>query len=79
MRDNSVIVFIEVRFREKTAFGFAFDTVDKHKQQKLIKTAQLYLLQHGISEQVNARFDVISATIQQDKPELVWISNAFQS
>lgn len=78
MRDNAAVVFIEVRFREKSEFGFAFDTVDKRKQQKLIKTAQLYLLQHELYEQVSSRFDVISATIQQNKPKLQWIRNAFQ-
>ena len=77
MRESATIVFIEVRSREKSNYGNAFETVNKTKQQKLIRTAQLYLIQQGLYEQVPARFDVISATIQQSKPVLEWIRNAF--
>jgi putative endonuclease len=79
MRDKDSIVFIEVRFRENTAFGDGLDTVNKRKQHKLIKTAQLYLIHKGLYEKVPARFDVISISGGKLKPELSWVKNAFQA
>ena len=79
MLDHTTVVFIEVRYRENTVYGDAFDTVDKIKQNKLIKTAQLYLIQQGTYDKVPARFDVISICKHQGKPELTWVRNAFQN
>ena len=77
MRDHESIVFIEVRYRENSIFGNGLDTVTKSKQQKLIKTAQHYLIQAGLYEKVAARFDVISICQREGKPELIWVKNAF--
>ncbi|MDC1435751.1 YraN family protein [Gammaproteobacteria bacterium] len=79
MHDQGYIVFIEVRYRENSAFGNGLDTVNKSKQQKLIKTAQLYLIQNGLYEKVPTRFDVISISRSKLKPELSWVKNAFQN
>jgi putative endonuclease len=78
MCDQECIVFIEVRYRENADFGNGLDSVNKSKQQKLIKTAQLYLMQEGLYEKVPVRFDVISISSSKLKPELIWIKNAFQ-
>ncbi|MBN4053458.1 YraN family protein [Haliea sp. AH-315-K21] len=77
MRDNDCIVFIEVRYRGNTDFGNGLDTVNKTKQRKLIKTAQHYLIHTGLYEKVPTRFDVISISKREGKPELVWVRNAF--
>ncbi len=79
MSDQGYIVFIEVRYRKNTGFGNGLDTVTKNKQQKLIKTAQLYLIQEGLYEKVPARFDVVSISSGKLKPELIWVKNAFQA
>ncbi len=79
MCDQDCIVFIEVRYRENADFGNGLDTVNKSKQQKLIKTAQLYLIQKGLYEKVPARFDVVSISGSKLTPELIWVKNAFQA
>ncbi len=79
MRDKDTITFIEVRFRENTGFGDGLDSVNRHKQHKLIKTAQFYLVQEGLYEKVPIRFDVISISGGKLKPELCWVKNAFQA
>ncbi len=78
MQDHESIVFVEVRYREKTAFGDGLDSVTSHKQQKLIKTAQLYLTQQGLYDKVAARFDVCSICQPHGKPVINWVKNAFE-
>ncbi|MCX4194390.1 YdbH domain-containing protein, partial [Methylobacterium organophilum] len=41
--DGDTVVFVEVRYRRHAAWGGALESVDARKQQKLIKTAQLFL------------------------------------
>ena len=77
MRDEDCIVFTEVRFRENSDFGNGLETVTKSKQQKLIKTAQYFLIRSGLYEKVAARFDVVSICKHHGKPDLIWIRNAF--
>ena len=79
MQDEDCIVFIEVRYRNNADFGNGLDTVNINKQHKLIKTAQLYLIQKGLYEKIPARFDVISISNGELNPQLCWIKNAFQT
>jgi putative endonuclease len=75
MRDKEYWVFVEVRARTSRAYGSALETVTYSKQQKILKTASLYLTAHQLQEKARVRFDVIS--IEGTPPELTWISNAF--
>ena len=43
---NGVLIFIEVKYRKSASFGTASEMVTYHKQQKLIKTAQFFLMQN---------------------------------
>lgn len=73
MRDDGVLVFIEVRLRSNKNFGGAVASITSSKQQKLILTAQHYLQTHGNHA---CRFDAIlmSKTSTQD---IEWLRNAF--
>ncbi|MBR9909088.1 MAG: YraN family protein [Gammaproteobacteria bacterium] len=75
MQHGDTRVFVEVRYRKSRAFGSAVESVDFRKQQKLIKTAQFYLLQDKDSERLPSRFDVIA--IEGDSNTIEWITNAF--
>ena len=81
MTDKNVLAFIEVRFRKNNKFGGGLESITVTKQQKLRKTAELYLQQNN--QYINARFDVVSmSTIAQtsnNKQEYTfdWIKNAF--
>jgi putative endonuclease len=79
MRDKDYLVFVEVRYRGKEDFGSGAETVSTTKQRKIIRSAQRYLQQKKISQEVFCRFDVISVTLNSEKKlELDWIKNAFQ-
>ncbi len=75
MRDNDYWVFIEVRARASGIYGSALESVTYSKQQKILKTASLYLSAHQLQDKARVRFDVIS--IEGSPPQLTWISNAF--
>jgi len=61
-KDNSTIVFIEVRFRQQIRFGSACETINSTKQKKLVNTAEHYLHTHQLTESIASRFDVIGIT-----------------
>lgn len=63
MRDGSIIVFVEVRYRQRQDYGGALESVDFRKQQKLIRTATFYLQQLGQLDTF-ARIDVVAISGQ---------------
>ncbi len=81
MLDKSVLVFVEVRFRKNDRFGGGLASITPAKQQKLRKTAELYLQKNTRYE--NARFDVVSMSkntqTKHNKQQYCfdWITNAF--
>jgi putative endonuclease len=81
MLDKNMLVFIEVRYRKNNNFGGGLESITTTKQQKLRKTAELYL---QINQHYkNARFDVVSmsktnqTSDNQQKYIFEWITNAF--
>jgi len=71
------IVFVEVRYRKSISFGEAANTVNKSKQNKLIKTAHCYLNYKFRELPINCRFDVISCQGPLDRIKIDWIIGAF--
>lgn len=73
MRDGKTLVFVEVRLRSNASFGGAGMSITPAKQQKLARTAEHYLQQHGST---SCRFDAVlmdKASVQH----IEWIKNAF--
>lgn len=60
MKDNSCIVFVEVRFRRSEAFGGAAASITAKKCQRLAAAAALYLQSRGYSASSPARFDAVA-------------------
>ena len=80
-KDGEYTVFVEVRLRKSNAFGSPADTIDKRKQQKLIKTAQYYAVKNDIYD-TPMRFDAVLINADTDGEKLVntkieIIKNAF--
>jgi len=73
MQDGESLVFIEVRYRGNAAFGGALASVDAHKQKRLVRAAQYYLLQRTWPGP--CRFDVVGFESPSVRPS--WIQNAF--
>ena len=46
MHDKTSLVFVEVRYRQNPYFGSGLETINLTKQNKVIKTAEYYLLTH---------------------------------
>ena len=76
MRQQHVIVFVEVRYRYSHLYGGAAASVTRSKQQKLLHAARLWLARQNASfDTVDCRFDVLAFTGN----EIEWIANAFST
>jgi putative endonuclease len=75
--DDETLVFIEVRYRGQTSHGSALESISFRKQQKILRTASLYLQLNKLWH-LNTRFDVIAIGPGADgRPEIEWIRSAF--
>ena len=54
---DDVYIFVEVKTRAETDYGMASEAVTKSKQQKLVRTAQFYIMEHKLDAAFS--FDVI--------------------
>lgn len=54
------IIFCEVKTRKGSKYGKPFEAVNKTKQKKIRKVAQLFLQQKSYFQSKDVRFDVIS-------------------
>jgi putative endonuclease len=75
---TQTLVFIEVRYRQRTTFGLASDTVDVRKQAKIIRAAQHYLQHTDKFDDFICRFDVIGLEFDLKYPKIDWIKDAFE-
>lgn len=73
-QQNDELVFVEVRYRARSDFGTGCETVDRHKQKKLISAARHYLAANSL--EVNCRFDVIE--VSGSAWTYHWIKHAFE-
>jgi putative endonuclease len=73
MQEGDDIVFVEVRSRAYSDFGYAEETVDYHKQKKILNTAMHFLQEKNWLDTVDCRFDVIGFLNSNIK----WIKDAF--
>ena len=72
-KNDDYLVFIEVKFRSSNEYGLGYEAVNKHKQNIIMKVAQIYLYKNKISFDSKIRFDVLSI----DKNNMVIFKNAF--
>ena len=73
--ENKTIVFIEVKYRKNHSFGYAEEMVNIKKQEKIINTAQMFLLQFEKYQNYECRFDVVAI----NKNDISWYKSAFES
>lgn len=76
MQDGGTLVFVEVRQRSGADFGGAAESIDRHKQHRLIRSAQYYLAK--LRHTPPCRFDVL---LMDDTKGLnvQWLKNAFDA
>lgn len=78
-RDRTHLVFLEVRARSNPAFSSAAGSVDRRKQQRILRTAQWFLQHNPELARLPCRFDVIAFEPRQSgtSPDIQWIPGAF--
>jgi|ThiBiocorrection_1091964.scaffolds.fasta_scaffold01204_7 putative endonuclease len=72
MRDDIVMVFVEVRMRKSLFFGGAAASITPNKQQKLILTARHYL--SSLKATPPCRFDAVLLS-GEDGRKIEWIKD----
>ncbi len=71
--DGRTLVFVEVKYRSSTAYGYPEEAVDNRKQAKIHMVARYFLMDKRYNEETPIRFDVIAILGNQIKH----IRNAF--
>lgn len=80
-RDDSYILFVEVKTRAEGSDGHPLEAVTQSKQKKIIKTALQYLSDHAEVRELQPRFDVVGIITRRNTmqiKEVIDIPNAFE-
>jgi len=72
------LIIVEVRYRGSGAAVDAATSVDSHKQQRLIAAASHFLSRNPDLAEQPLRFDVLALSGSLNRPETLWIQDAFQ-
>lgn len=78
MLERDILVFVEVRYRKNQRYGGSLESIDYHKQQRILATATYYLYTHRWAQQHICRFDVVLIGGATDNPSVRWIVDAFR-
>lgn len=73
------LVFIEVRYRSSESFGGSSESIDAHKQLRLIKSANHFVHTHQTYSRLPIRFDAVLMTWSSRLPRITWIKDAFDT
>ncbi len=77
MQDQDTLVFVEVKYRNRADFGTAIEAITWHKQQRLIRAAEYFLVKNPKYSQLPCRFDVIGIETINEQEKFTWLQNAF--
>ena len=72
------LVFVEVKLRRTSRFGGPFEAVDQGKQQRLVKTAKLYVSQNPQYRDFGIRIDVAAVDIDNSQTPVIILANAIE-
>lgn len=78
VRDGECIAFVEVRYRKHAGWGGALESVNWHKQRKLIRAAQLWLMRNPQYSDSTCRFDLVTIDSNQQPHQCLWYKDAFR-
>lgn len=59
-QDENYLVFLEVKYRKSTKYGYPAEAVSKNKQRRIVKSAQFYCMKEKTMPTQPIRFDVVS-------------------
>ena len=78
MREQSHIIFVEVRYRRNSNYGGAVSSISIAKRNRLQKAAKAWLQRFDSRQRLICRFDLIALSGELDKIDCQWIKNIFQ-
>ncbi len=73
--NKGIIVFVEVKTRTSTNFGYAYEAVNRKKQEKIIYCSYLYLNQKRLVD-YQIRYDIIEVYLTSNV-KINHIENSF--
>lgn len=73
--DKNILVFIEVKTRTSINYGYAYEAVNRKKQEKIIYSSLLYMKQNRL-EGYQLRYDIIEVYMTANT-KINHIDNAF--
>jgi len=76
---DTVVVFVEVRYRQHAGFGGGAASIDRNKRRRLVRAALMFLARHRALADAPCRFDVVEASGDPDAPSLTWLRDAFRA
>lgn len=59
---DGIMVFVEVKYRADTCFGYPEEAIGRRKQKNIERTAQEYLYNRNFPPDTPCRYDAISIT-----------------
>lgn len=77
VRQERLLVFAEVRLRNRDDYGGAAGSVTAAKQRKIIATAQAFLQHHPDFLACDCRFDVLALQAGPEAWRVRWLPAAF--
>ena len=79
MLDAETLVFVEVRYRSSVSFGCVTSTINRKKQNKIRKTADIFRLKNPRHRFRICRFDAVAIYDNDSDTQnsLEWIKSAF--
>jgi len=78
MKHKDCVVFIEVRYRKNSNYGYPEETISEKKQRKIKSTALLFIAKNSTYKNVQVRFDVVALMPNKtNNLSINWIQNAF--
>jgi putative endonuclease len=76
VENDEYLVFVEVKFRSSNYFGEPEIFVSDKQKHNLVKAANRYISRYGVEKE--ARFDIVSIVMQNGKPKINHIEDAFR-
>ena len=70
---NGYLVFVEVKYRKDTRYGYPQESVSNNKRRKIVLVSGYYRMINHYSDNVPIRFDVVSILGEK----IHWDKNAF--
>lgn len=72
---NNKCIFVEVKTRSRSDYGWPEKAVTAQKIKNIVRAAESFIYRYKIDTEI--RFDIISVINQNNKPEIYHIEDAF--